>query len=121
MQIFRVMFEAADYSSVYGASYVGSLYGNASVNSTVVVQGGGGAIVTSSLTVRKELPVTVTRSTPQICRSYGDPHISTFDRMAYGFQLPGVCTCVGGGRAGRTVPALQLHRIVQSRQGGHGQ
>jgi hypothetical protein len=43
-----------------------------------------------SVSVSKVVPVTVTKTSVSTCRSYGDPHISTFDRMSYGFQSPGV-------------------------------
>ena len=51
----------------------------------------GGSVVRDGLTLRRSLTVTFVYAAGSKCRSYGDPHITTFDRLGYGFQVPGLC------------------------------
>jgi hypothetical protein len=41
--------------------------------------------------VTSTVPVTVVKSAINTCRSFGDPHIMTYDRLAFGFQKAGPC------------------------------
>jgi hypothetical protein len=86
-----VILEAFGYSSTYKADYLTALYGNTTSNSTVAINADytPSAFQLGSFAVRQTVPVTVSKAGITTCRSYGDPHISTFDKLSYGFQKAG--------------------------------
>lgn len=85
------MLEASGYSSTYKADYLAALYGNTTSNSTVAINADytPSTFQLGSFAVKQNVPVTVSKAGITTCRSYGDPHISTFDKLSYGFQKAG--------------------------------
>jgi hypothetical protein len=86
VQKFTIALAASDYSALLSVGSNSTL-ANAVNSSTVVTVGGTSSASTTTLT--KQLPMTYSYTAVQTCRSYGDPHIVTFDKLGYGFQIPG--------------------------------
>ncbi len=83
-QTVNLRFEASDYSTAF-ALVDASVFGTGNVS----IVSSNGNVVTGSASVRKDLPVTIERFKPSTCRSYGDPHFTTFDKTSYDFQSTG--------------------------------
>ncbi len=84
VQKFTIELRASNYNSVLS---IGS-------NSTVTVGSNavtivGGSSSTTGAGIVRDLPVSFVYASSSRCRSYGDPHITTFDKLGYGFQVPG--------------------------------
>ena len=76
------MFEAFDYSLTYDLRTCGAANNSALVPTL-------SDVFTEKLTIRKELPVSVSHATTTSCFALGDPHYMTFDSMYYDFMVPG--------------------------------
>ena len=81
-QTFIVVFEAFDYSLTYDLRTCGAANNSALVPTL-------SDVFTEKLTIRKELPVSVSHATTTSCFALGDPHYMTFDSMYYDFMVPG--------------------------------
>lgn len=81
-QKFTLLVTALDYTGVGTV-----LLSSNTTNSSLGIIAGANVSVTAPL--QRQLPVIYTYQPPTHCRSWGDPHIVTFDKLSYGFQVPG--------------------------------
>ncbi len=90
MQTASIVLTAQGYSAVYGGDYLSSLFSSTGNGSSLVSSVFHDAVVPTNVqSVRKEVSVSLNRATLQSCASTGDPHVYTFDGLAFSPHVNG--------------------------------
>ncbi len=92
VQTVNIVFTATGYSSVFNGDFLSSIFASTGTpaGTAIIDANTGNALAPKSLLpVTKEVAVVLVKACQPACRSWGDPHVTTFDGNGYHPQVPG--------------------------------